>query len=113
MLVGANAIQVLAEGDYGDIIVAVGTVVFSGGIYNVRSITTTDNASVLFDAPSEIRVEGKVFTGKNAIIGTLALGPNTYGASVCSGPARSSPRSGMRPESGKQTMQAGGVGTPF
>jgi hypothetical protein len=75
VLVGANAIQVLAEGDYGDIIVAVGTVVFSGGIYNVRSITTTDNASVLFDAPSEIRVEGKVFTGKNAIIGPSAGAP--------------------------------------
>lgn len=73
VFVAASTTVVLAEGAYRDITVdPLGTVVFSGGIYDVLSITGADDASLLFDAPSQIRVEGKLFTGKNAILGPSA-----------------------------------------
>lgn len=60
----------LAAGDYGDIVVkAGGTILFTGGIYNLRSIDARDNTNLLFAAPSEVRVEGKVDSDLNVFIG--------------------------------------------
>jgi VCBS repeat-containing protein len=41
-----------------------GTLVFDGGEYDVASITTGEQASLLFAGPSQVRVAGRVLTGK-------------------------------------------------
>lgn len=60
----------LAAGDYGDIVVkAGGTILFTGGIYNLRSIDSRDNTALLFAAPSQVRVADKFDSDLNVFIG--------------------------------------------
>jgi hypothetical protein len=74
---GAQNIEVAQEGfisldagDYGDILVrAKGKLLFTGGVYNIRSLDTGDHAQLLFAAPSEVRVEDKFDTDLKAYIG--------------------------------------------
>ncbi len=63
----------LDPGDYGDILVrAKGKLLFTGGVYNLHSLNTGDNAQLLFAAPSEVRVEDKFDTDLKAYIGPQA-----------------------------------------
>jgi hypothetical protein len=67
----------LAPGDYGDVVVkAGGKILFTGGIYNLKSIDSRDNTALLFGAPSEVRIEGKFDSDLNVYIGP------TQGASL-------------------------------
>jgi alpha-amylase len=60
----------LDAGDYGDIFVrAKGKLLFTGGIYNLRSLDTGDHAQLLFAAPSEVRVADKFDTDSKVYIG--------------------------------------------
>ena len=60
----------LAPGDYGDIKVKKkGVILFTGGIYNVRSLDFGNNTKMLFGGPSEVRIEEKFKTGKKTYIG--------------------------------------------
>ncbi|MCP3938769.1 MAG: hypothetical protein GY708_25760, partial [Actinomycetia bacterium] len=60
----------LAPGDYGDILVKKnGVLTFTGGIYNVRSLNGGVSVELLFDAASEVRIEGKFDTDQNSIVG--------------------------------------------
>lgn len=60
----------LAPGDYGDIKVKKkGIILFTGGIYNIRSIDFGNNTKMLFGGPSEVRVEEKFETGQKAYVG--------------------------------------------
>ncbi len=75
--VGANGNRTLAPGNYRDLIVGKkGTVIFSGGTYHFRSITTDTQAKLLFSAASTVRVQQKV-----SIKATNTVGPNT-GATI-------------------------------
>lgn len=61
---------VLPAGDYGDITVKKnGVVTFTGGVYNIRSIGGGTSADLLFEAPADIRIEGRFDTDKNAVVG--------------------------------------------
>lgn len=72
--VGIGQTLTLGPGDYGDIRVdALGTIVFSGGVYNVRSIDLFADAGTLtFQAASEVRIEDKFRTRRLAFIGPAA-----------------------------------------
>lgn len=60
----------LAPGDYGDIKVKKkGVILFTGGIYNVRSLNFGNNTKMLFGGPSEVRIEEKFKTGKKTYVG--------------------------------------------
>jgi hypothetical protein len=75
--VGANGSRMLAPGTYRDLIVGKkGTVIFSGGTYHFRSITTDTQAKLLFSAASTVRVQQRL-----SVKATSTVGPNT-GASV-------------------------------
>ncbi len=68
---------VLPPGDYGNLRVRFGgTVIFTGGIYNIRHIDAGLATNLLFDAASEIRVADKFSIDADSF-----LGPNT-GAAV-------------------------------
>ena len=56
---------------WGDIVIENrGTVRFTGGgTFDVRSITASDTASILFEGPTILRVEGGIFTAKDSYIG--------------------------------------------
>jgi len=67
-----NASISLAAGDYGDIVVkAGGTILFTGGIYNLRSIDARDNTNLLFAAPSEVRMAHKFDSDLEVFIGPV------------------------------------------
>lgn len=60
----------LAAGSYRNIVVrSKGKILFTGGIYNVRSIDTRDKTKLLFAASSEVRVSDKFDSDVNAYIG--------------------------------------------
>ena len=73
--VGGGETETLAAGDYGDITIAQGgTLVFSGGVFNVRSISAAGGcpypcSSVLFSAPSDVRIADQFDAGSNSCIG--------------------------------------------
>ncbi|MCP4251517.1 MAG: hypothetical protein GY778_31150, partial [bacterium] len=70
VLVPIGGSTVLAAGDYGDITVRLhGSVTFTGGIYNIRSIDAGISTDLLFEAPSELRVEGKFRVRLNSVVG--------------------------------------------
>ncbi|MGH7493304.1 MAG: hypothetical protein ACREOO_13055 [bacterium] len=65
-----NASISLAAGDYGDIVVrAGGTILFTGGIYNLRSIDARDNTNLRFASPSEVRVADKFDSDLQVFVG--------------------------------------------
>ncbi len=60
----------LPAGDYGDIRVGVGaTALFSGGLYNVRSIDGGGESQILFDGPSDVRIDTTFLTANNSVVG--------------------------------------------
>ena len=60
----------LAAGDYGDVVVKPGgKILFTGGIYNLRSIDARDNTNLLFAAPSEVRIADKFDSDLQVFIG--------------------------------------------
>jgi hypothetical protein len=60
----------LAEGNYRDIVVkAGGSITFTGGVYNVRSIDSRDNTQLLFNASTEVRVADKFDTDLKVYVG--------------------------------------------
>ena len=57
---------VLEEGDYRDVEVKTnGRLIFSGGIYNLKSLVASSNTRLYFDAPSEVRIEERMSIGTN------------------------------------------------
>ncbi len=68
--VGLNGVQSLAPGNYGSITVAAhGKLIFTGGEYNVQSLSSGVYTHLLFQAPTTLRVAGRFLTGQGAIIG--------------------------------------------
>lgn len=66
--VANNASLTLAAGDYGDVTLGRNsTLCLTGGIYNIKSLTSGRDSNILFDAPSDLRIEGKV-TANNAVL---------------------------------------------
>ena len=67
----------LAPGEYGDLVVApFATVIFGGGVYDLRSIQAAPGAICAFpcrvfafDGPADVRVEGRVDFGRQARVG--------------------------------------------
>jgi hypothetical protein len=73
--VGLNKSATLAAGSWGDIIVLDGsTLTFTGGVYNVKSITAGSNVKLLFGnvgGKSEVRVANQLLTGIKTVIGPV------------------------------------------
>ncbi|GJQ22123.1 MAG: hypothetical protein HBSIN02_24780 [Bacteroidia bacterium] len=62
--------QVLSSGAYGDILVRRnGTLTLTGGLYHFNSFNTGDNARILFQGASEIRIAQKLDTDQGSYIG--------------------------------------------
>ena len=75
MSVGLNKSATLAAGNWGDIVVLDGgRLTFTGGVYNVKSITAGNNVKLLFGGTgekSEVRVANRVLTGIKTVIGPV------------------------------------------
>lgn len=70
VLVPPGGSATLAAGEHGAISVgAGGTLVFAGGDYDVRSVVAGDGANLLFAAAARVSVEGRLLTGKGAVVG--------------------------------------------
>ena len=68
--VDRDGFVILPPGDYGDVTVdRDGTVVFTGGHYNVRSIDAGRDVALLFQGPSQVRVEGRLLTDRDVFVG--------------------------------------------
>jgi len=80
VFVGPLETRTLPAGDYGVIEVAgTGTVVFAGGLYNVRAIQTASAGScaipcrsLSFAAPADVRVAERLDAGSDAFVGPAA-----------------------------------------
>lgn len=71
--VGRNQFLVLDEGSYGDVRVKRGgSVFFTGGIYNLRSLEGGQGAILSFEAASQIRIAEKFATGQHSYVGPAA-----------------------------------------
>ena len=65
-----NGTQTLPPGTYGDIMVRLkGRLTFTGGTYQINSITGGDDAQFLFQSPTEVRIAGKFDSGEGTTIG--------------------------------------------
>ena len=65
-----NGTQTLPPGSYGDIMVRLkGRLTFTGGTYQINSITGGDDAQFLFQSPTEVRIAGKFDSGEGTTIG--------------------------------------------
>ncbi len=65
-----NEERTLAPGNYADIVVKMGgKLIFTGGIYNLRSINAGDNTHLVFRAASQVRIAEKFETGQGSFIG--------------------------------------------
>jgi len=70
VLVGHDAVRDLAPGNYGLLNISSGGVVrFSGGVYNLREIDTGPSATLVFLAPSTVRVAERLDSEPNSFIG--------------------------------------------
>ncbi len=70
VFVPSGGFEVLEPGDYGIIdINQNGTVLFTGGVYNVRAIDSGIGTQLLFGGASQVRVEGKFDLRQNGFIG--------------------------------------------
>ena len=70
VVVPNNGSVTLPPGDYRDIVVRRGgELIFTGGIYNVRSIDARDRAELLFEGASEVRVERRFDTDWRVYVG--------------------------------------------
>jgi hypothetical protein len=73
--VPAGGSVALAEGEYGAVSVGEGgTLLFSGGKYSVLSINAADGAQLLFSAESLVRVDQRMATGQDVVIGPIGSG---------------------------------------
>jgi hypothetical protein len=79
--VGVNGQTTLAPGNFGNVVILDGgTLVFSGGTYNINYILAGINTKILFRAKSEVRVAGQIVTVWNTTIGpALGSGINASG----------------------------------
>jgi len=69
--VSSGDTETLAAGDYADVTVGNnGTLIFSGGVYNLRSLDAGNWPTLHFEAPSEIRIDEGFDAGKEAEIGS-------------------------------------------
>ena len=70
ILVLAGESIVLDAGDYGEIKVKQnGSVTFTGGVYNIRSIDSGIGTDLIFAAASELRIAEKFASDKNSFVG--------------------------------------------
>ena len=70
MRVGRDATATLDAGDHGAITVATGgTLIFTGGIYNLQSLQAGPGTQLLFQSPAELRVAGQLRTEADTFIG--------------------------------------------
>lgn len=68
--VAAGGFAALPPGEYGDLLLGEGaTLSLDGGTYDVLSVTAGKNASLLFAAAAEVRVQGRLLTGKGVVVG--------------------------------------------
>ena len=68
----------LDAGGHGDVTVGSNaTLTLTGGIYNIRSLTTGQNSSVVIEGPSDIRLEGNLTIGKDSVVGDAAIASQT------------------------------------
>jgi PKD repeat protein len=65
-----NEVYFLEEGDYGHIKVRRGgKLIFTGGVYNIATLTARKNVELIFQNASEVRIESRLTIGKNSIVG--------------------------------------------
>lgn len=70
VVVNSEQTLILPAGDYDNITVGEsGKLHFTGGVYNIRSIFAEQEAELLFDQPSELRVEKDINTDERVFIG--------------------------------------------
>ncbi len=70
VVVGEDQTASLDAGDFADITTGKrATVVFTGGIYNIGSITAGDSSRLEFLAPTVLRILGRFTTGKEGFLG--------------------------------------------
>jgi len=63
-------IYTLDEGDYGDITIGRrGKLIFTGGIYNINTLTTRNNVELVFLDRSEVHINNRLIIGKNCKVG--------------------------------------------
>ena len=63
----------LAAGNYGHVTLGPhATLSLDGGVYEVKSITGAEHASIVYGAPIDVRVLGKVSLGHHAFVGSLS-----------------------------------------
>jgi len=68
--VESGQVHELAPGDYRNVVVKKnGAIHFAGGIYTLRSLASGPNSELLFAAPSEVRIAGRLSTDQNAVVG--------------------------------------------
>ncbi len=71
--VAAGTTHVLAPGDYGVITVNNNaTLQFTGGLYQIQKIDAKKTTSLLFDAPSEVRIKENLKTKQSSTLGPSA-----------------------------------------
>jgi VCBS repeat-containing protein len=62
--------QTLAAGTYGDVTVAHhATLVLTGGVYDLHSLSAAQNVTIVFEAPSQVRIAERFGIGQNAVVG--------------------------------------------
>jgi hypothetical protein len=68
--VAQNSSRTLAAGSYGALNAAQNTtIIFSGGIYHFATWTVAQNSKLHFQAPSEVRIAGRLVVGQNGFVG--------------------------------------------
>lgn len=65
-----NNICTIDQGEYRNIKVRQGgKLIFTGGVYNIATLTTAKNVQLIFQDNSEVRIENSLMVGKNNIVG--------------------------------------------
>jgi len=68
--VNVGQTYVLDEGDYGNVIAKTNAeLIFSGGIYNLKSLVASANARLCFKTPSEVRIGDRLAIGPRSKVG--------------------------------------------
>lgn len=68
--VNVGQTYVLDEGDYGNVIAKTDAeLIFSGGIYNLKSLVASANARLHFKTPSEVRIKDRLAIGPRSKVG--------------------------------------------
>lgn len=65
-----NGSQIIEPGSYGDILVRKnGRLTFTGGTYHLATLNTGDNVQLVFQAASEVRIDGRFDTDQGTYLG--------------------------------------------